>query len=88
MMDYGLAASVLTLLGGAIATLWRNLHAAQLATEKKLEAKLDHCEIQHKDANDKILSLAVEIAEVRGRQEGVNSLAQEVLKVVSGKNND
>jgi len=87
-MDYGLAASVLTLLGGAIATLWRNLHAAQQATEKKLEAKLEHCEMQHKDSNSKILSLAIEVAEVRGRQEGVNSLAQEVLKVVAGRTDD
>jgi hypothetical protein len=78
-------AAVFAALIGAIGTLWRVLHTQNLNVEKRLTTKLDQCEEKHGEVNQKLLNMAIDLGELRGRQDGVNSLAEQVLAVVADK---
>ena len=74
---------IFTALCAVIGTLWKVLNTQSINVEKRLTTKLDQCELKHEDVTNTLLKMASEVGELRGRQEGVNSLAEQVLAVVA-----
>lgn len=68
----------------AIGYLWRE----QLRTRQQTEAKLTKCEEGHAETANKLLVMAEQLGELRGRQDGVTQLAEQVLSAVSRKDSD
>ena len=74
------------LLGGlgvcstVIVHLWQRL--TKVTTD--MESKLVNCESQHVEANKQILNLSVEVAEIRGRDKGINELAKAIVENIKG----
>lgn len=62
----------------ALALLWRNTEAST----QRLVKKVDECEGKHDAQNAELKQVYREIGELRGRQEGVSQLAEQVLAAV------
>lgn len=69
----------ISVLGGVVAFLWRQISAAQLKTEAKLEA----CEKTHAETQEMMLGMVRELGELRGKQDGISEMAGQVLKTVA-----
>jgi hypothetical protein len=74
---------IFSALCAVIGTLWKVLNTQSINVEKRLTTKLDECEKKHEDVTNTLLKMSAEVGELRGRQEGVNSLAEQVLAVVA-----
>lgn len=64
----------------AILYLWRQ----QVEAAKDTRSKLERTEKRLFDEGEKILDLTREVSLVKGRQEGVENLANQVLEIVRG----
>ena len=88
MADVDQTSPLVTIVSGAVATLsgvvvflWR-----QITTNyQKTETKLDLCEQTHYKTQELIVGLTREVGELKGRQQGIDELAKEVLKAVTKK---
>lgn len=88
MADVDQTSPLVTIVSGAVATLsgvvvflWR-----QITTNyQKTETKLDLCEQTHNKTQELIVGLTREVGELKGRQQGIDELAKEVLKAVTKK---
>ena len=71
-------------LTAVIGYLWRE----HINDKKAVETKLEKCESSHVESVKSTLELTREVGELKGRQEGVNSLARQVLEMIAeGKKN-
>jgi hypothetical protein len=66
----------LGVLATVITHLWNRLAKIQQHTDQQLA----DCEKQHVEANDKILTLTTEFAELRGRDKGITELAKAIVE--------
>lgn len=85
-------AAVVGALAAVIGALWasdkKTTNSRMEANEKhigQLSTQLDECEGKHEQAHDSMLKLTAEVSELRGKQEGVNSFAKQVMEVVASK---
>lgn len=67
-------------LAGVVGFLWKQIYASQ----KKTEEKLEHCESSHKETQATLLVMSRDLGELKGKQEGISELANQVLTVISG----
>ena len=74
---------ITAILVSAIAALWKVLQMQYSKVETRLSAKLDKCEEKHEEVNADLLTLHSQLGELRGRQQGVEDLASQVLRVVA-----
>lgn len=65
-----------------IVVMWR----MQVAASKQTEIKLQLCEEKHAGATTVIMQMKEEIGYVRGRQDGIESLANSVLEKIASTN--
>jgi hypothetical protein len=74
---------ITAILVSAIAALWKVLQMQYSKVETRLSTKLDKCEEKHEEVNTSLLTLHSQLGELRGRQQGVEDLASQVLRVVA-----
>mgnify|MGYP002634551002 FL=1 len=74
---------ITAILVSAIAALWKVLQMQYSKVETRLSTKLDKCEEKHEEVNMSLLTLHSQLGELRGRQQGVEDLASQVLRVVA-----
>ena len=77
--------AIFVTLTGAVAALWKAMNDRSSKMETRLTLKLDHCEEKHGEVNSTLLTMAQELGELKGRQEGINTLAEQVLSVVASE---
>lgn len=70
-------------MSAAIGELYRRVSKSAKTIEYKLEA----CEKKHSIRDKEQLQLSIELARLKGNQEGINSLARQVLEVVKENTN-
>ena len=69
-----------TALGAVIAYLYR----LQSQAQKRTETKLDKCEVNHAETNDRLIDITKDL----GRLTGMNELHQSVMDEIRGIKND
>jgi hypothetical protein len=77
----GTVSTTIGALVSAIVYLWRQ----QVEVARETRTKLERTEKRLLDEGEKILSLTREVSLVKGRQEGVEDLANQVLEIVRGE---
>jgi hypothetical protein len=80
-LEQALVAGMVTL-AGVVSVLYRSIRRQHLADRRQLETKLDQCETKHEANDAKVLELVKEVAYLRGQQDGLRTLATQVLQVV------
>lgn len=81
-----LAATIVGALVAAIVFLFKGIQKNMKDSEERLSNKLDECETQHADANNKILDLSVKVGELSGRVAGMSGmqiLSEQVLDKIT-----
>lgn len=76
----GVLIAGITALASVVTMLWR----MQLSNFNDTKEKLCKCEEQHTQSTAQIRELAVQVAEVRGKQDGITELANQVLTTIKG----
>jgi len=69
----------LSVMAGVVGVFWK-LHLNAVA---KTDEKLKHCEESHTAVHTEMINVKAEMGYLRGRQEGIEGLAREVLEVVA-----
>lgn len=73
----GALATVITTLAGAIAKMYQ----IQVTNHRKVESKLNNCEKQHDEANEKIIALSERVGELIGIEQMYNHVTEQIRKV-------
>lgn len=69
----------MTAVSGVVVVFWK-LHLSAVA---KTDEKLKHCEESHSAVHTEMINVKAEMGYLRGRQEGIEGLAREVLEIVA-----
>lgn len=83
MTESAILISGITAVTSALVFMWRQITEAA----KRTAIKLDACEECHRKTQDRIVSLVRELGELKGRQDGIEELASNVLKAVAESRN-
>jgi hypothetical protein len=81
LIDMGIVGAVVSSLAAAVVELYRRVKVYY----QKIEKKLDLCEERHLEKDNQLNNLRVEFAKMKGEQEAIRNLAQQVLDSVSEK---
>jgi hypothetical protein len=82
--DKAVVTAVVCSLVGAVLDLWRRI----AAHSKKIEEKLESCEKEHRRRDSDYLDLNNKLVRMEDEQEGVKSLANQVLMIIANSNNE
>lgn len=84
-MDYtvtGMLVAAVTGMSSVVTFLYRQI----MSTQADMKTKLDLCSAQHEEAHNQILAISVQLAELKGKQDGIREFGERVIEIVKERN--